>query len=161
LGLSRQQKLSLAILPTAVVILMVGGLQVMSEQCLVFTSLASSVFLVYLDYEHPTNRIRTFLLAQGIAALLGFCTVALLGTGVLAAGAATILTIVALIALDAIHPPAMSTVLSFAFHANSLKTLAIFGVAMGGIASLFVLQKVVFREVQKRSLRITDFCITD
>ena len=62
----------------------------MSDQRLIFTSLASSAFLVYLDPEHPTNRVRTFLIAQGSATLLGFGSVSLLGSGFLAAGVATV-----------------------------------------------------------------------
>jgi hypothetical protein len=54
-------------------------MQALRNQPLIFTSLASSAFLVYLDPEHPTNRVRTFLIAQGSAALLGFGAVSLLG----------------------------------------------------------------------------------
>jgi CBS-domain-containing membrane protein len=136
-------------MPTVVVLLMVGCVQALRNQPLIFTSLASSAFLVYLDPEHPTNRVRTFLIAQGSAALLGFGSVSLLGIGFLAPGVALVLTIVLIITLDAMHPPAMSTALSFAFHTNSLKTLAIFGLTMVVIASLVALQKVAFWLVQK------------
>ena len=93
--------------------------------------------------------MRTFLVAQGSAALLGFGSVSLLGTGFLAPGVALVLTIVLIITLDAMHPPAMSTALSFAFHTSSLKTLAIFGLTMVVIASLVTLQKAAFCLVQK------------
>ena len=151
LRLSVRQKFGLAIMPTAVVLLMVGCLQALSEQCLIFASLASSAFLVYLDPKHPTNRVRTFLIAQGTSALLGFGSVSLLGTGFPAAGVATVLTVILIIPLDAMHPPAMSTALSFAFHTNSLKTLAIFGLAMVAMALLVALQKAVFRLMQQAS----------
>ena len=149
LRLSVRQQFGLAIMPTVVVLLMVGCVQALRNQPLIFTSLASSAFLVYLDPEHPTNRVRTFLIAQGSAALLGFGSVSLLGTGFLAPGVALVLTIVLIISLDAMHPPAMSTALSFAFHASSPKTLAIFGVTMVVIASLVALQKAAFWLVQK------------
>jgi hypothetical protein len=58
-------------MPVAVVLLIVGCLEALRDQLLIFTSLASSAFVVYFDPEHPTNRIRTFLIAQGGAALLG------------------------------------------------------------------------------------------
>jgi CBS-domain-containing membrane protein len=151
LRLSVRQQFGLAIMPTVVVLLMVGCLQALRNQPLIFTSLASSAFLVYLDPEHPTNRVRTFLIAQGSAALLGFGSVSLLGTGFLAPGVALVLTIVLIITLDAMHPPAMSTALSFAFHTSSLKTLAIFGLMMVVIASLVALQKAAFWLVQKAS----------
>ena len=138
-------------MPTVVVLLMVACVQVLSDQLLIFASLASSAFLVYLDPEHPTNRVRTFLIAQGSAALLGFGSVSLLGTGFLAPEAALVLTIALIIALDSMHPPAMSTALSFAFHISSLKTLVIFGLAMVVIASLAALQKAAFWLVQKAS----------
>jgi CBS-domain-containing membrane protein len=128
---------------------MVACVQALSDQVLIFASLASSAFLVYLDPEHPTNRVRTFFIAQGSAALLGFGFVSLLGTSFLAAGVTMVLTVVLIVTLDAIHPPAMSTALSFAFHTNSLKTLVIFGLAMLVISSLAALQKVAFWLVQK------------
>jgi CBS-domain-containing membrane protein len=149
LRLSVRQQFGLAIMPTVVVLLMVGCVQALRNQPLIFTSLASSAFLVYLDPEHPTNRVRTFLIAQGSAAILGFGSVSLLGTGFLAPGVALVLTIVLIITLDAMHPPAMSTALSFAFHTSSLKTLAIFGLTMVVIASLVALQKAAFWLVQK------------
>ena len=121
LRLSVRQQFDLAIMPTAVVLLMVGWVHALSDQRLIFTSLASSAFLVYLDPEHPTNRVRTFLIAQGSATLLGFGSVSLLGSGFLAAGVATVLTILIIITLDAMHPPAISTALSCAFHTNSKK----------------------------------------
>jgi CBS-domain-containing membrane protein len=153
LRLSVRQQVGLAIMPTVVVLLMVVCVQALSDQLLIFSSLASSAFLVYLDPEHPTNRVRTFLIAQGSAALLGFGSVSLLGTGFLAAGATMVLTILLIITLDAMHPPAMSTALSFAFHPNSLKTLVIFGLAMLVIAALVALQKVAFWLVQKAGPR--------
>ena len=152
LRLSLRQQFGLAIMPTVVVLLMVSCVQALRNQPLIFNSLASSAFLVYLDPEHPTNRVRTFLIAQGSAALLGFASVSLLGTGFLAPGVALVLTVVLVITLDAMHPPAMSTALSFAFHMRSLKTLAIFALTMVVIASLAALQKAAFWLVKKASL---------
>jgi CBS-domain-containing membrane protein len=137
-------------MPTVVVLLMLAFVQALSDQLLIFASLASSAFLVYLDPEHPTNRVRTFLIAQGSAALLGFASVSLLGTGFLAAGVTMVLTLVIIITLDAMHPPAMSTALSFAFRRNSLKTLVIFGLAMLVITFLVVLQKAAFGWCRKQ-----------
>jgi CBS-domain-containing membrane protein len=131
-------------MPTVVVLMMVACVQALSDQLLIFASLASSAFLVYLHPEHPTNRVRTFLLAQGSAALLGFGFVSLLGSGFVAAGVTMVLTVVLIITLDAMHPPAMSTALSFAFRTNSFKTLLIFGLAMLVVASFVALQRIAF-----------------
>jgi CBS-domain-containing membrane protein len=160
LRLSVRQQFGLAILPTVVVLLMVACVQTLSDQLLIFASLASSAFLVYLDPEHPTNRVRTFLIGQGSAAVLGFGSVSLLGSGFLAAGVTMGLTVVLIVALDAMHPPAMSTALSFSFHTNSVKTLAIFGLAMLVIASLAALQKAAFwlvhRQIAARHATVGD-----
>jgi CBS-domain-containing membrane protein len=94
LRLSVRQQFGLAIMPTVVVLLVVACLQALRNQPLIFTSLASSAFLVYLDPKHPTNRVRTFLIAQGSAALLGLGSVSLLGTGFLAPGVALVLLVV-------------------------------------------------------------------
>jgi CBS-domain-containing membrane protein len=152
LRLSVRQQFGLAIMPTVVVLLMVGCVQALRNQPLIFISLASSAFLV--DPEHPTNRIRTFLIAQSSAAPLGFGSVSLLGTGLLAPGVALVLTIVLIITLDAMHPPAMSTALSLAFHTSSLKTLAIFGLTMVIMASLVTLQKAAFGWCRKQVPRL-------
>ena len=147
--LSLRHQFGLALVPTGVVLLLFGCLQATSDQCLIFASLASSAFLVYLDPKHPMNRVRAFLIAQGSAALLGFGSFSLLGTGFPSAAVATVLTIALIILLDAMHPPAISTALSFAFHTNSPKTLAIFGLAMLAMALLVALQNVLFGLARK------------
>ncbi len=91
--LNLRQELSLALLPTVVVLLMLGYVEAFSRQRLLFASLASSAFLIYLDPEHPANRIHTVALAQACAALLGFGADWLLGAGYLAAGVVMVLTI--------------------------------------------------------------------
>ncbi len=115
--LNLRQELTLALLPTLVVLIMLGGVEAFSRQRLLFASLASSAFLIYLDPEHPSNGVRTVVLAQGCAALFGFGADWLLGAGYFAAGVAMVVTIVVIIALDVMHPPAVSTALTFAFRA--------------------------------------------
>jgi hypothetical protein len=149
LRLSVRQQFCLALMPTVIVLLMVGCVQALRNQPLTFTSLASSAFLVYLDPEHPSNRVRAFLIAQGSGALLGFGVASLLGPGILAPGVALVVTIVLIITLDAMHLPAISTALSFALHKSSLKILAIFGLTMVVIASLVALRKAALWLVQK------------
>ena len=139
--LSLRQELGLALLPTVVVLLMLGYVEAFSRQRLLFASLASSAFLIYLDPEHPANRVRTVALAQTCAALLGFGADWLLGAGYLAAGVAMVLTIIFIITLDAMHPPAVSTSLTFAFRANPASSLSLFGLSLLLIILLVVLQQ--------------------
>jgi hypothetical protein len=69
--LSIKGELLLAFLPTAIVLLMLALVEVLSEQRLLFASLASSTFLIYLDPYHGTNQIRATIgdLSIGMATL--------------------------------------------------------------------------------------------
>lgn len=139
--LSLRHELVLATLPTVIVLLVLLFVEMLSQQRLLFASLASSAFLIYLDPEHGTNRIRTLVLAQSMAAGLGFLTHYLLGAGYVAGGAAMVATIFLMIVLDAVHPPAVSTSLAFAFRAGDESNLAIFAMALGITASLVAVQR--------------------
>lgn len=139
--LSLRHELMLALLPTVIVLLVLLFVEMLSQQRLLFASLASSAFLIYLDPEHGTNRIRTLVLAQSLAAALGFATHYLLGAGYAAGGAAMVATIFLMIVADAVHPPAVSTSLAFAFRAGDESNLAIFTMALGITASLVAVQR--------------------
>ena len=76
-----------------------------SRQRLLFASLASSAFLVYLDPDHEVNSVRTLVLAQGLAALVGFAAHAGLGGSAWGAGAAMVVVIFGMILLRR-HAPA-------------------------------------------------------
>jgi CBS-domain-containing membrane protein len=131
----------LAFLPTVTVLGVLWFVGVFSEQRVLFASLASSAFLIYLDPEHGTNQVRTLASAQVTAALLGWGAYALLGPGTIAGGAAMVLTIVAMILLDAVHPPAVSTSLSFAFRAGDQSDLVLFLLAVAMVAVLVILER--------------------
>lgn len=103
----------------------------MSRQRLLFASLASSAFLVYLDPQHGTTSGRTLLLSQMMAAAVGLATYLPLGPGYMAGGSAMVVTIVLMILIDAVHPPAVSTSLSFAFRAGNETNLMLFALAVG------------------------------
>ena len=139
--LSLRRELCLALLPTLVVLLMLGCVEAFSRQRLLFASLASSAFLIYLDPEHPANSVRTVTLAQTCAALFGFGAYWLFGAGYLAGGVAMVLTIFATISLRAMHPPAVSTALTFAFRAAPAGSLLLFGLSLLLIVLLVVLQR--------------------
>lgn len=126
-----QGEFALALLPTVTVLVVLGAVQALTRQKLLFASLASSAFLIYLDPEHGTNSARTLILAQTLAALLGWAAFSLLGPGFWAGGVAMVAVIALMILLDAVHPPAVSTALSFALKAGSDSNLLLFGLALG------------------------------
>ena len=136
-------ELILAFAPTVLVLLVFAAVKALTNQPLLFASLAASAFLIYLDPQHTTNTVRTLSLSQMMAATIGLVAYLLLGAGYLSGGVAMVLTIFLMIIADVVHPPAVSTSLSFAFRANNESNLVLFGLAVGIIALLAVLQKSV------------------
>lgn len=120
---------------------MLALVEALTEQRLLFASLASSAFLIYLDPEHGTNRVRALVLSQALAAGIGWGMFAVAGPGYLAAGSALVATILAMILLDVVHPPAVATAMSFALRAGDVSNLALFTLALGIVALLVVLQR--------------------
>jgi CBS-domain-containing membrane protein len=134
-------ELALAALPTLTVLLVLAFLEIFSRQRLLFASLASSAFLIYLDPQHGANSMRTLVIAHLIAASAGLLMYLALGPGYLAGGSAMVVTIALMIVLDVVHPPAVSTSLSFAFRTGAEQNLALFGMALGLIAVLVALER--------------------
>lgn len=132
----------LALLPTLTVLVVLGLVDVLSRQRLLFSSLASSAFLIYLDPEHVVNSVRTLVTAQLGAALLGLAAYIALGSGYPSAGLAMVGAIVLMIVADAVHPPAVSTALSFALRAGDESNLVIFAMAVSVTVALVLLQRV-------------------
>lgn len=133
----------LALLPTLTILLVLALVEVLSTQRLLFASLASSAFLIYLDPQHGTNTVRTLVAAHAGAALTGVGMDLTLGAGYLAAGAAMVATIVLMISLDIVHPPAISTSLAFAFRSADQQNLVLFLLSVLVIAILVLLQRVM------------------
>ncbi|MBD0334339.1 MAG: HPP family protein [Cyanobacteria bacterium Co-bin13] len=140
--LTLKGEFALAIAPTAIVLGVLALVEALSEQRLLFASLASSAFLIYLDPQHGTNSVRTLVVSQVMAAILGFLAYLVLGSGYLSGGTAMVITIVLMILLDAVHPPAVSTSLSFALRAGNESNLVLFGLAVGITATLVMLERV-------------------
>jgi len=132
---------ALALMPTLVVLAVMAFVELLTSQRLLFASLASSAFLIYLDPGHGANRVRSIVLAQLMAALFGYAANALIGAEYPAAGAAMVGTIAAMILLDAVHPPAVSTSLAFAFRGGQERDLALFGLALAMTVVLVALQR--------------------
>ena len=109
---------ALALLPTLTVLVVLALVEALSQQRLLFASLASSAFLIYLDPEHGMNEARTLVVSQLLAAAIGAAGYMLLGSGYASAGTAMVLTIALMILLDTVHPPAVATAMSFALRAG-------------------------------------------
>jgi CBS-domain-containing membrane protein len=133
----------LALLPTATVLLVLLVVDTVASQRLLFASLASSAFLIYLDPHHGTNSVRTLIVSQLTAASVGWATYSILGSGYVSSGTAMVLTIVIMIALDIVHPPAIGTAMSFALRAGDASNLLLFGAAVAMTAVLVVLERAV------------------
>ncbi len=140
--LNLKGEFAMAIAPTVVVLLVLALVEVLSRQRLLFASLASSAFLIYLDPQHGTNSIRTLIISHMLAALLGLSTFLLLGPGYLSGGIAMVLTISLMILLDVVHPPAVSTSLSFALRVGAENNLVLFSLALGITAMLVLLERI-------------------
>lgn len=149
--LTVRQELLLALMPTATVLLVMAFVEVLSNQRLLFASLAASAFLIYLDPQHGTNRIRTLVLAHGIAASAGLAAFLVAGPGYFAGGGAMLVTIVAMILIDAVHPPAVATSLAFAFRAGNEANWMLFMLAVAIVAVLVALQRATLRLIRRWS----------
>ncbi len=139
--LSLRSEFTLALLPTATVLAVFAFVEAVSEQRLLFASLASSAFLIYLDPQHGMNRTRTLLTAQLSAAALGFVMDVLFGEGYLAGGLAMVFTITLMVLFDAMHPPAISTSLIFAFRSPGPNNVLLFALAVGVTVVLLGLER--------------------
>jgi CBS-domain-containing membrane protein len=138
-------EIALALLPTVTILVVLGLVEVFSRQRLLFASLAASAFLIYLDPEHGTNRVRTLVLAQLLAAGIGWIADETLGTGYVAAGLAMVVVIVVMVIFDTVHPPAVSTSLAFGLRGETESNLVIFGLAVGMTAVLVLLEQSTLR----------------
>jgi CBS-domain-containing membrane protein len=76
-----------------------------------------------------------------MAALLGLATYSIFGDGYLSGGSAMLATIVGMVVLDVVHPPAVSTAMAFALRAGDESNVVLFGLAVGVTAVLVVLER--------------------
>ena len=137
-----REELILALLPTTIVLIVFGVVQAWSKQELLFASLASSAFLIYLDPKHATNSARTLVISQILSALIGFGAFYVFGPGYLSAASAMVVAIVAMVSLDAVHPPAVSTALAFGFRSSNGDNLTLFVLSVFLLVLLVGLQRV-------------------
>lgn len=140
--LSLRGELALAAMPTATILGMLALIEALTEQRLLFASLTSSAFLIYLDPEHGANRLRVLIWSHVVAAVAGWGGYTLLGGGYASAGAALLVTIIVMISADLVHPPAVATAMGFALRAGEVSNLMLFMLALAITAVLVVLQRV-------------------
>lgn len=148
--------LLLALIPAGIVIAVLVLLQAFSKQQLLFSSLASSAFLIYLEPEHPTNSIRTLIVAQLSAGIIGYLVYLAVGAGYLAAAISMILSIIVMLLAKAMHPPAVSTALIFAFQYKDLNVLMMFAFAILLLVILIVLQRTTLWLIKRGGKNIKD-----
>lgn len=146
----------LAIMPATVVIAVLMLLEAFSKQQLIFSSLASSAFLIYLDPTHPTNSVRTLVIAQMSAAVIGYLIYLAVGSGYGPAALSMIITVVVMILTKAMHPPAVSTSLIFAFQQTKPNTLMLFLFAVILLVLLIVLQRISLWLLRRSKPKHTD-----
>ena len=140
--LTLKDEFVLALLPTVTVLGVYIMVEAVSDQRLLFSSLASSAFLIYLDPQHSTNNVRTLVVSQISAAVIGLAAYLVLGPGYLSGGVAMILVIALMILADVVHPPAVSTSLIFAFREGDESDVLLFGLAVAVTAGLVILERV-------------------
>ncbi len=133
---------ALAIPPTIVVLFVMLAIDRVTGQRLLFASLASSAFLIYSVPRDRMNGIGVMVTAQSIGCCIGVIAAILLGEGYEAGALAMIVTILLLISIDAVHPPAISTTLGFAFVAPKDRSLLLFAASIGLLATLVILQRI-------------------
>jgi len=134
-------ELLLAVPPTLVVLATVFGVETLRHERVLYASLASSAFLVYRDPGHQMNTVRVMVTAHVTAVLFGIGAELLWRPGYVAAAVAMVGTIVALVLLNAVHPPAVSTTLGFAFVSSQDKAAGLFLLALAMLVALLVMQR--------------------
>jgi len=135
------RELALAVLPTLIVLGTTFLVEELRHQRVLFASLASSAFLIYRAPDHPMNGVRVMVSAHLAGVALGVGAAALLGPGYLAGATAMVATIVALVLLNTVHPPAISTALGFAFFERKEQSAGLFLVALAMLVTLVILQR--------------------
>lgn len=142
---SLKQELMLAVMPTITVLCVFLLVGIFSRQPLLFASLSSSAFLIYADPEHGMNRVFTLTFSQMLAASLGLFSYLFFGPGYLSGGVAMISAITLMILFNTVHPPAVSTSLSFAFRTGDVDNYTLFGMAVAMTAILVILEQAALR----------------
>ncbi len=151
-----QTDILLAVMPAAMMIVVLRLLDAFSRQDILFSSLASSAFLIYLDPRHPANSVRTLAIAQLSASIIGYLVHELLGAGYTPAAISMIISITVMILSKAMHPPAVSTALVFAFQQTKVDTVLMFYFAVGLLVILVALQRASLWLIRRSELKLNN-----
>ncbi len=138
-------ELLLALPPTFTMLGVLLFVEQLTRQRFLFASLASSAFLIYRDPEHRMNSIRVMVAAHLVGVGCGIVAALVFQPGFVASATALLSTIILLVVLNVVHPPAISTSLGFAFIATQERALEMFVLALLMLAVLVVLQRVALR----------------
>lgn len=141
--LSLRNELLLALFPTLTVFLVLWTGDRLAGRHILFAALASSAFLIYLDPMHATNSLPVLTSSHLFGALFGMGAGWVLGNTSTAAALAVMVTILVMVIGNIMHPPAIGTSLSFAFHAGLDANLTLFLLALGMVALLAIMQRVL------------------
>lgn len=136
-----KHRLLLASFPI-IIVLIVLEIEVVVRQHLLFTSLISSVFLIYLKPKDSMNDTLTIAISQVLAALTGYAFYSFFGVSYWVGASTLIVVTLLLVALNRFHPPAITTSLIFNYRTHQESDLTLFLLLLGLIILLFFLKEV-------------------
>lgn len=131
----------LALFPTVIVISILYFVKTFTREPVLFSSLAASSFLIYLDPTHQANSIRSLIISQITAAIAGYGAYVLFGAGYSAAVCAMAITVAVMVFTHAMHPPAVASSLLFAFKYTKFNIVLLFLLTMSILVVLILLQR--------------------
>lgn len=149
-------ELALALPATLTMLAVIFLIEGVTRQRLLFASLASSAFLIYYEPMHRMNAAGVMALSQILGFGLGIGASVLLGPGYAAGSIAMTATILMLIVLNIVHPPAVSTALAFAFIPAKERTVLLFVVAVVLITLLVILQRTAVWTVRRFEMYVEE-----
>lgn len=141
--LALRGELTLALFPTVMILVVLWTVEELADERVLFSALASSAFLIYLDPMHASNSVRAVTASHLAGALIGIGAAWLLGHSYGAAGLAMVITILVMVVANIVHPPAIGTTLSFAYRSDLSSNITLFMMALGMIVALVILQRVI------------------
>ena len=144
-----RSELILVALPTFTIMLVLLLVEKFTQQRILFASLASSAFLIYRDPHNQMNSIYSLLISQTGGSVFGLISYFIFGDGLWAASIAMIATILFIVSLNAIHPPAISTAISFGFRAPSSDVFSLFLLALIMVVVLLILEQAIMWTVSR------------
>lgn len=136
-------ELTLALFPTVMILAVLWTVEELADERVLFSALASSAFLIYLDPMHASNSVRAVTASHLVGAFVGMGAAWVLGHSYGAAGLAMVVTILIMVVANIVHPPAIGTTLSFAYRSGLSSNITLFMLALGMIVALVILQRVI------------------